>query len=102
MNGTHSPSCHASFLDCTNKDNPERDLWLGRTNIVVHCDALNDDRNFDFGMFADAFTSQIAKSNFKEKYFYCLWWGLKSLRYCLMILQGYSLSESFLHLYVNT
>ncbi|KAF3437057.1 hypothetical protein FNV43_RR19810 [Rhamnella rubrinervis] len=79
MNHTHSPSCHSSFLDCGSLKDPERILWMKGTQILTNCDALNDDRNFDFGMFADAFTSEIASSDFTEKYLYCLWFGLKSL-----------------------
>ena len=90
MNLTHSPSCEPSFLDCSSLSNPERRFWMQGTNVLTSCDALNDDGNFEFGMFADAFTSEIASSNFVEKYFYCLWWGLKSLRYefCLVFMLG--------------
>lgn len=83
MNATHSPSCHPMFLDCTSMDNPERHSWLNFTKLLTSCDARND-YYFHFGMFADAFTNDVASSNFIEKYFYCLWWGLRSLRYgCL-------------------
>lgn len=81
MNGTHSPSCHSTFLDCGSLNDPERILWMKGTKVLTNCDALNDDKNFDFGMFEDAFTSEIASSDFLEKYLYCLWFGLKSLRY---------------------
>ncbi|XP_024024506.1 probable cyclic nucleotide-gated ion channel 16 [Morus notabilis] len=79
MNATHSPSCHPSFLDCSSLSNPERRFWMQGTQVLTSCDALNDDKNFEFGMFEDAFTSEIASSHFTEKYFYCLWWGLRSL-----------------------
>ena len=48
--------------------------------MLSECDA-RESRDFKFGMFADAFTKDVASSNFMEKYFYCLWWGLKNLRY---------------------
>ncbi|GLU20692.1 hypothetical protein SLE2022_368780 [Rubroshorea leprosula] len=77
INTTHSPSCHPLFLDCSTLGKPDRNFWLKTTNVITGCDARND--NFHFGMFADAFTNDVASSNFIDKYFYCLWWGLKNL-----------------------
>ncbi|XP_038878289.1 probable cyclic nucleotide-gated ion channel 16 isoform X3 [Benincasa hispida] len=79
MNTTHSPSCVPSFMDCDTLTLPERQAWLRVTRVLTKCDALNDDKDFEFGMFADAFTDEVASANFFEKYFYCLWFGLKSL-----------------------
>ncbi|XP_061365373.1 probable cyclic nucleotide-gated ion channel 16 [Gastrolobium bilobum] len=78
MNRTHSPSCNPSFLDCATLGNHERQAWFRRTRVLTDCDALND-KNFQFGMFADAFTDHVSSSRFFQKYFYCLWWGLKNL-----------------------
>ncbi|KAK8518205.1 hypothetical protein V6N12_017362 [Hibiscus sabdariffa] len=79
-NGTHSPSCNTLFLDCSTVGRPDRNAWLKQTNVIINCDALNDDdKDFEFGMFADAFTNNVASSAFTDKFFYCLWWGLKSL-----------------------
>ncbi|CAL5362057.1 unnamed protein product [Camellia sinensis] len=80
QNYTHSPSCSLLFLDCKNLDKPERQYWLRSTKVLTECD-IRDGQNFNFGMFADAFTENVAASNFLEKYFYCLWWGMKNLRY---------------------
>ncbi|XP_022146740.1 probable cyclic nucleotide-gated ion channel 16 isoform X2 [Momordica charantia] len=79
MNATRSPSCSPLFLDCDSLEQPERRAWLKVTHVLINCDAFNNDKNFEFGMFADAFTDEVASSKFFEKYFYCLWWGLKSL-----------------------
>ncbi|XP_021890856.1 probable cyclic nucleotide-gated ion channel 16 [Carica papaya] len=79
-NRTHSPSCKPSFLDCSTYGRPDRIAWLKVTRVITSCDARNDDdKNFQFGMFADAFTIEVASSAFFQKYFYCLWWGIKSL-----------------------
>lgn len=79
-NRTHSPSCKLSFLDCSTYGKPDRQAWLKVTHVMTSCDARNDDdENFQFGMFADAFTSEVASADFLQKYFYCLWWGIKSL-----------------------
>ncbi|XP_021825978.1 probable cyclic nucleotide-gated ion channel 16 isoform X2 [Prunus avium] len=78
INKTHSPSCKISFLDCSSEGNPERDAWLKITKVAESCDA-NDDQDFEFGMFAEAFTNEVAGAVFIEKYFYCLWWGMRNL-----------------------
>ncbi|KAJ8753564.1 hypothetical protein K2173_022805 [Erythroxylum novogranatense] len=77
-NDTHSPSCDITFLDCSNKDDPGRQAWLRVTRLLTNCDAQND-VHFQFGMFADAFVNHVAEATFIDKYFYCLWWGLRNL-----------------------
>ncbi|MED6135347.1 putative cyclic nucleotide-gated ion channel 16 [Stylosanthes scabra] len=79
MNRTHSPSCKPVYLDCKLLDDPARQAWFKRTKVLADCDALNDKNDFQFGMFADAFTDHVSSSTFSQKYFYCLWWGLKNL-----------------------
>lgn len=83
MNKTHSPSCNPWFLDCASMGNRERQAWFRYTKVLINCDALNDKNLFQFGMFADAFRDHVSSSRFIQKYFYCLWWGLKNLRYTL-------------------
>ncbi|KAE8722422.1 putative cyclic nucleotide-gated ion channel 16 [Hibiscus syriacus] len=79
MNAKHSPSCNLYFLDCSTIGKAPRNAWLKQTNVIISCDALNDDgKDFKFGMYADAFTNNVASSTFIDKFFYCLWWGLKS------------------------
>ncbi|KAL8231571.1 hypothetical protein R6Q57_001349 [Mikania cordata] len=68
-----------SFLDCNSVNKPERKKWLESTSLRTLCDASNETSPFKFGMFADAFTSEVASSKFFEKYLYCLWWGLRNL-----------------------
>ncbi|XP_052183326.1 cyclic nucleotide-gated ion channel 18-like [Diospyros lotus] len=78
MNLTHSPSCTPLFLDCKSLQDRGRQYWLKATRVLIECD-VRYSGNFEFGMFSDAFTEDVASSNFIEKYFYCLWWGLKNL-----------------------
>ncbi|XP_028778316.1 LOW QUALITY PROTEIN: probable cyclic nucleotide-gated ion channel 16 [Neltuma alba] len=78
-NATHSPSCSPQFLDCDSLNDPARDAWYQQTYLTVVCDAKNEGSHFEFGIYADAFTDEVATSRFIERYFYCLWWGLKSL-----------------------
>nr|GMC93552.1 cyclic nucleotide-gated ion channel 18-like [Ipomoea batatas] len=75
------PPCIPSFLDCESlyTNSLEREYWLNTTSLLTRCDPKNEDSDFKFGMFADAFTSEVASSPFVEKYLYCLWWGLRNL-----------------------
>jgi cyclic nucleotide gated channel len=38
---------------------------------------------FNFGIFLDALQSGVVSSSmdFRQKFFYCFWWGLQNLRY---------------------
>ncbi|GJX94169.1 cyclic nucleotide-gated ion channel 18-like protein [Tanacetum coccineum] len=68
---------HVLGATCVNQ--PDRKKWLESTGLRTLCDASNESSPFKFGMFADAFTSEVASSKFFEKYLYCLWWGLRNL-----------------------
>ncbi|KAM7268552.1 hypothetical protein ACFE04_010718 [Oxalis oulophora] len=72
-------ACIPSFLDCSSVGNPAREKWLNVTHVVAYCDAKKDDSTFKFGMFAEAFRSEVASTDFVPKYLYCLWWGLRNL-----------------------
>ncbi|MCD7453076.1 hypothetical protein HAX54_019508 [Datura stramonium] len=73
-----SPDCNKDYLDCSSLSKPGRQEWLGTTALFKKCDAKGDIR-FEFGMFSDANTEQVTSAGFFDRYFYCLWWGLKSL-----------------------
>lgn len=77
----HMPKCNPAFLDCNTLDNPERKAWMSVTHVLKGCDPTNVNVTYDYGLFADAFSNDVVGSNFMEKYLYCLWWGLKNLRY---------------------
>lgn len=69
------------YLDCTSSeaDEPERAKWLKVTKVLTNCDPRNEHIKFNYGMFADAFKNDVATAPFRDKYFYCLWFGLKNL-----------------------
>ncbi|KAJ8566999.1 hypothetical protein K7X08_019207 [Anisodus acutangulus] len=75
------PPCVPEFLDCTSSmDSYVHNYWRNSTQVLAKCDAINDeDSGFKFGIFADAFTNEVASSTFMEKYLYRLWWGLRNL-----------------------
>ncbi|KAG8382314.1 hypothetical protein BUALT_Bualt05G0064400 [Buddleja alternifolia] len=69
-------SCSIKYLDCTT-DGDEQNLWYKSTKVFEKCGAKDSD--FEFGMFADALNDQVISINFVNKYFYCLWFGLRGL-----------------------
>lgn len=87
-NGLRVLDCLPSFLDCNSLENPERQYWQNVTRVLSNCEPKNSNNNFKFGMFADAFINDVASADFVSKYLYCLWWGLRNLRYgfqCLIL-----------------
>ncbi|XP_019420940.1 PREDICTED: cyclic nucleotide-gated ion channel 18 isoform X2 [Lupinus angustifolius] len=77
---SHALSCLPSFLDCSSVELPERQYWLNITRVISKCDAKSKiNIKYKFGMFADAFLNDVVTTSFKERYFYCLWWGLRNL-----------------------
>ncbi|CAI8612312.1 unnamed protein product [Vicia faba] len=79
-NRSHSLTCLPSFLDCNSLNLPERQFWLNITRVITKCDAKSKiNIKYKFGMFADAFLNDVVTTSFKERYFYCLWWGLRNL-----------------------
>lgn len=77
-----SPDCHKDYLDCSSLSKPGRQEWLEKTQLFKNCDSTGN-ITFVFGMFEDANSEKVTSAVFFDRYFYCLWWGLKSLRYSL-------------------
>ncbi|KAE9619705.1 hypothetical protein Lal_00038214 [Lupinus albus] len=71
------PYCRYHYLDCQSIGDPDRSAWFRSSNLSGLCDQNND--FFQFGIFADALILEITASKFLNKYYYCLWWGLKNL-----------------------
>ncbi|XP_019197318.1 PREDICTED: probable cyclic nucleotide-gated ion channel 16 [Ipomoea nil] len=71
--------CNPLYLDCSYLTMPLRRGWVKHTKVFKHCNAKTTPNDFGFGMFADAYNDQVSSARFYERYFYCLWWGLRSL-----------------------
>ncbi|CAI8602613.1 unnamed protein product [Vicia faba] len=69
--------CRYHYLDCRSLGDPNRNSWLRSSNVSGLCD--DNSAFFQFGIFADALTLEITSSKFLNKYYYCLWWGLRNL-----------------------
>ncbi|KAL0009416.1 hypothetical protein SO802_010918 [Lithocarpus litseifolius] len=69
----------------------EKDFYCGKNRnkkfayLYYNCPSIDPDdiKNktvFNFGIFTDALKSGVVESrNFREKFFYCFWWGLRGL-----------------------
>ncbi|KAK6117115.1 hypothetical protein DH2020_049160 [Rehmannia glutinosa] len=68
--------CTIKYLDCASAG-PEYDIWYNNTEVFKKCDGKSSD--FDFGLFAPALNDEVTSTSVIEKYFYCLWFGLRSL-----------------------
>jgi cyclic nucleotide gated channel len=73
-------SCDLNFINCENAGYSGYLDWQSKTEVFNYCDATLDSPNFVYGMFSDALTKGAVSTSFREKYFYCLWWGLLQLR----------------------
>ncbi|XP_028776047.1 protein CNGC15a-like [Neltuma alba] len=71
------PYCQYRYLDCQSTSDPARAAWFRSSNLSTLCDKSSD--FFQFGIFADALTLEMADSKFLSRYYYCLWWGLRNL-----------------------
>ena len=72
--------CKPRYLDCGTLNFADRKSWENTTVLFSRCNP-SDDTFFDYGIFANALEQNVLSSDFLEKYFYCLWWGLQNLRY---------------------
>ncbi|XP_043695618.1 cyclic nucleotide-gated ion channel 17-like [Telopea speciosissima] len=71
--------CSLSYLDCESLQDNDRMSWANNTLVFASCDITNSNMTFNYGMFANAMSNHVVSSNFLERYFYCLWWGLQVL-----------------------
>nr|GMD29469.1 putative cyclic nucleotide-gated ion channel 15 [Ipomoea batatas] len=72
-----SPSCQYSYFDCQRAKDSQRNAWFRASNITKQCNPESSD--YPFGMYGDAVTESVTSAKFLNKYFYCLWWGLRNL-----------------------
>ncbi|KAA8550379.1 hypothetical protein F0562_002063 [Nyssa sinensis] len=70
-------ACCIVSLIATGSRTPDRVTWFQSSNVTNLCDPNNN--SYPFGIYGDALTSGVTSSLFVNKYFYCLWWGLKNL-----------------------
>ncbi|CAL5200256.1 unnamed protein product [Lathyrus oleraceus] len=71
------PNCEYGFFDCHRVKDALRVNWFVSSNVTNLCSPSAG--SYQFGIYADAMTSQVTSSPFFNKYFFCLWWGLRNL-----------------------
>ncbi|KAJ4822282.1 Protein CNGC15c [Turnera subulata] len=71
------PSCQYRFFDCRRRDEADRDSWFKSSNVTNLCNP--DSKYYQFGIYGDALNFDVTTAPFLNKYFYCLWWGLRNL-----------------------
>ncbi|KAL0436418.1 UNVERIFIED_CONTAM: protein CNGC15c [Sesamum radiatum] len=72
-----SPSCQYKYFDCRRVADSARSAWFQSSNVTSRCNPENS--LYPFGIYGDAVTAEVTTAKFFNKYFYCLWWGLKNL-----------------------
>lgn len=82
-----SGSCQPVYFNCLRVQKIDRKTWFESSNITSYCDPNTN--SYIYGIYGDAVTYGVTSTSFFDKYFYCLWWGLKNLS-CL----GQDLSTS--------
>ncbi|KAL5853028.1 hypothetical protein ACOSQ3_008146 [Xanthoceras sorbifolium] len=70
--------CIPYYLDCGTLNRADRRIWENSTLVFNNCNPANE-IGFNYGIFENALTNSVISSEFLEKYFYCLWWGLQNL-----------------------
>ncbi|KAE8696706.1 putative cyclic nucleotide-gated ion channel 15 [Hibiscus syriacus] len=70
-------TCQYKYFDCHRINDPGRDTWFRSSNITGLCSPNSG--FYQFGTYGDALTFDVTTAPFFNKYFYCLWWGLKNL-----------------------
>ncbi|CAN0860300.1 Probable cyclic nucleotide-gated ion channel 14 [Linum grandiflorum] len=77
--GSQTP-CLSSYLVCDNLEKPDGKMWAESTRVFSKCNPNKSDPTaFDYGMFSNALSKQVASATFIRKYLYCLWWGMQNL-----------------------
>ncbi|RDX95285.1 putative cyclic nucleotide-gated ion channel 10, partial [Mucuna pruriens] len=72
---------HESFLSCGH-ENPTVLSLLNYSCPFNDPASIEDLETFNFGMFIEALKARVVESDidFHHKFFYCFWWGLRSVR----------------------
>ncbi|KAA8544069.1 hypothetical protein F0562_021754 [Nyssa sinensis] len=70
-------SCSYEFFDCSTIEDPTRNAWIQSSNITTLCDPSNS--YYQWGIYGFAVSFGVTSGLFFNKFFYCLWFGLRNL-----------------------
>ena len=76
-------ACRNEYFDCHTVNDDARSNWFSSTNVTNLCTPASN--FYQYGIFGDALNSNVIASPFFNKYFYCLWWGLRNVRYKIVL-----------------
>ncbi|XP_071711748.1 protein CNGC15b-like [Rutidosis leptorrhynchoides] len=71
------PNCEDNFFGCENINESARRSWFQKSNVTNQC--VPTSKFYPFGIYGEALESEVTSALFFNKYFYCLWFGLKNL-----------------------
>ncbi|KAJ0616850.1 putative IQ motif, EF-hand binding, cyclic nucleotide-binding domain, Ion transport [Helianthus annuus] len=69
--------CVDDFFDCQRVNESARSEWFRTSNVTTHC--VSSSGFYPFGIYGESLESEVTSASFFNKYFYCLWFGLKNL-----------------------
>ncbi|KAK4607073.1 hypothetical protein RGQ29_001050 [Quercus rubra] len=74
-------ACRNEYFDCHTVNDDARTNWFSSTNVTTLClpNVTGGPSFYQYGIFGDLENSNVIASPFFNKYFYCLWWGLRNL-----------------------
>ncbi|XP_058199834.1 protein CNGC15b-like [Rhododendron vialii] len=73
----NSISCTYSYFDCSTINDPNRTAWFLSSNVTTDCNPINT--YYQWGIYGPAAQFGITSGLFFNKFFSCLWFGLRNL-----------------------
>lgn len=76
---------------CDNNGCELYNLYCGNASCLLESNETKSPADFDFGIFLDALQSHVVdRKDFSKKFFYCFWWGLRNLRFVILLMFLYA------------
>ncbi|KAL6967233.1 hypothetical protein U1Q18_033037 [Sarracenia purpurea var. burkii] len=69
-------NCTYEYFECSTIGNPARDGWIQSSNITNTCNPIN---GYPYGIYGPGVSSGLTTASFLQRYFYSLWFGLRSV-----------------------
>ncbi|KAH7838501.1 hypothetical protein Vadar_027330 [Vaccinium darrowii] len=71
-------TCSYDFFDCRTIGDPTREAWIQASNMSNVCTAASTG-SYPYGIYAPGVLAGVTSSSFLQRYFYSLWFGLRSV-----------------------
>ncbi|KAI7983660.1 Protein CNGC15c [Camellia lanceoleosa] len=73
----YNTTCNYNFFHCSTMDDSNRNSWILSSNVTTLCNPSNP--YYTWGIYGDAMRFGVTSGHFFNKFFYCLWFGLRNL-----------------------